>query len=106
MKSKTIKGFKGFDKNLKCRDKQYKLGESYEEKEAEICESGMHFCENPLDVFNYYPPIDDNKYAVVEGSGKISKNDDGESSKVSSTNLKIGIELNLKSIIEASVNFI
>ena len=24
---KKIKGYKGFDKDLKCRDKQYKIGE-------------------------------------------------------------------------------
>lgn len=26
-----IKGFKGFDKNLKCRDKQYKVDGKFEE---------------------------------------------------------------------------
>lgn len=28
---KTITGFKGFDKNLKCRDKQYKINTTFEE---------------------------------------------------------------------------
>ena len=32
----------------------------FEEKEANICENGMHFCPNPLDVLDYYPLIGDN----------------------------------------------
>lgn len=52
MKNK-IKGFKGFDKDFKCRDKQYKENEIFEEKVTlKICNQGIHFCEKPLDVFN------------------------------------------------------
>ena len=40
----TIKGYKGFDKNMKCRDFQFEVGKEYEEKTAKICESGFHFC--------------------------------------------------------------
>ena len=49
-----MKGFKGFNKDLKCRGFQYEVGKSYEEEEAKICNRGFHFCENPHDVFNYY----------------------------------------------------
>ncbi|WP_432683669.1 MULTISPECIES: DUF7666 domain-containing protein [unclassified Bacteroides] len=38
-----MKGYKGFDKNLQCRDLQYKVGETFEEKEAKLCSKGLHF---------------------------------------------------------------
>ena len=50
----TVRGFKGFTKDFKCRDKQYALGQTYEEAEASLCNHGLHFCEYPLDCFRYY----------------------------------------------------
>ena len=51
----NVKGFKGFNKDLKCRDFQYEIGKDFEhEGRVEVCDRGFHFCENPLDVFNYY----------------------------------------------------
>ena len=44
-----MKCYKGFDKDLKCRDFQYEIGKEYEEERAEICDTGFHACENPLD---------------------------------------------------------
>ena len=58
-------GYKGFDKDFKCRDMQYEVGKTYIEKEAKLCKKGLHFCENPLDVFTYYSP-NDGKFAEIE----------------------------------------
>lgn len=100
----SIKTYKGFDKNLKCRGFQYEVGKEYEEKEAKACEKGFHACENPFNVFNYYPPCDGNRYCEVEQSGELSRHDDD--SKVASTKIKIGVELGLKGLIQAGVSFI
>ena len=100
----AIKGFKGFNKDLQCRDKQYEIGAKYEEKRASICEAGMHFCENALDVFGYYPPGADNRYTEVEGDGKTERHTDD--SKVCCSNLKIGAEINMRGMIEAGIKFI
>ena len=99
-----MKTYKGFDKDLKCKGFQYEIGKEYEEKEAKACEKGFHACENPLEVFSYYPPCGGNRYCEVEQSGELSKQGDG--SKVASTKIKIGVELGLKGLIQAGVSFI
>jgi len=60
-----ITGYKGFDKDFRCRGKQYEVGQTYEEPKAELCRTGLHFCEHPLDVFGYYPPAG-NRFAEIE----------------------------------------
>ena len=107
----VITGFKGFDKDFKCRGMQYKVGETAEidnDKEIEPCKNGLHFCENPLDIFGYYPPVDDNgnptKFAEVEGSGISVKHN--EDSKVASSKLFIKAEISLHSLINFGAKFI
>ena len=101
---KTILGFKGFDKNLKCRNFQYEVGKTYEhEGKVECCKQGFHFCENPFDVFGYYSPSE-SRYCAVEGSGKVDQDEDD--SKVAVSKLHISAEIGLKGIIEAGVKFI
>lgn len=103
-KDKTIHGFKGFDKDLKCRGFQYEIGKDYEkEVEVKCCERGFHFCENPFDVFRYYSPSD-SRYCEVEGDGNADKaNDD---SKVATSNIHISAEIGLNGLIKAGVKFI
>ena len=98
----AIRGYKGFDSNLKCRDFQYEVGKEYEEKEAIACEKGFHFCENPLDVFRYYSPAK-SRFAEVEGGGTTDKHNDD--SKVACTKIKISTEIGLKGLIEAGMKF-
>ena len=99
---KIIKTYKGFDKNLCCRDMQYKIGKSYEESNAEVCNKGFHACERPLDVFKYYPPST-NRYCMTEQSGEISKASDD--TKVSSTKIKIGAEIGIPGLVKAQIEW-
>ena len=103
-KDKTIRGFKGFDKDLKCRGFQYEIGKDYEQEgEVKCCERGFHFCENPFDVFRYYSPSD-SRYCEVEGDGNADKaNDD---SKVATSHIHISAEIGLNGLIKAGVKFI
>ena len=98
-----MKCFKGFDKNLRCRDFQYEIGKEYEEKTASLCHKGFHACEHPLDVLGYYPPIEGNRYCEVE----IDNNDERHSSdtKVCGTKIKIGAEIGLKGLIKAAFEY-
>lgn len=104
MKDNKIIGFKGFDKDLKCKDFQYEVGKTFEcEGNISCCKNGFHFCENPLDVFTYYSPSN-SRYCSVEGEGDISV--DGCDSKVAVSKLHVLKEIGLKDIINAGINFI
>ena len=98
------KGYKGFDKDLKCWDFQYEVGREYEhDGDLGVCKRGFHFCENPFDVFNYYSPAD-SRFCEVESSGDEQRNDDD--SKVATSKIKVVAEIGLKGLIEAGVRFI
>ena len=98
-----INGYKGFTRDLKCREFQYQVGGEYEEPQAKACDKGFHFCENPLDVFSYYSPAD-SRYCEVEGDGETDR--DNSDSKVACTKIRIGAEIKLPGIISAGVKFI
>jgi hypothetical protein len=101
-----MKGFKGFDKDLKCQGFQYEIGKEYEHKgTVRCCYSGFHFCENPLDVLSYYGLGKGNRYCEVEGSGEESRAGDGDS-KVATSKIRIGPEIGLKGIIQGAVRFV
>lgn len=97
-----MKTYKGFDKDLKCRDFQYEIGKKYEEKEAKACEKGFHACANPLNVLQYYPPCHENRYCEVEQDGEFSDNRDD--SKIASTKIEINKEIGLTELIQAAID--
>ena len=100
-----MKGYKAFSKGLVCRGKQYAENTIFEEAEAKICKSGMHFCKDPLDTLDYYPLIDDNgdltEFAEVEALDEVLT-DDGE--KYCTKKLKVHAKLDLLSFARASVD--
>ena len=96
-----IKSYKGFNKDMTCKDKQYEVGKDYEEDKAVACECGMHACEYPLDCFKYYPPSN-SVYCEVEQSGDISRHDD---SKIASTKMHIGAQLSIAGIVNAAIKY-
>ena len=90
-----------------CKDKQYQENTVFEEPEAKICEKGMHFCENPFDVLDYYglilPDGTPNEFTEVEALDE-PKTDDKK--KFCSRKLKIGVKLGLSGFIRACVDFV
>jgi len=100
---KNITGYKGFDINFRCLDFQFEENKIFETDNAKICQSGFHFCENPFDVFCYYPPAD-SRYANIKSLADCKGEEGG--SKKCTTKIKIGAEINLHSFIQAGVKFI
>ena len=102
-KDMEIKAFKGFDKDLKCRDFQYKVGETYTHSgDVKACNSGFHACEYPLDIFGYYPPT--SRFCEVTLAGDIST--DSDDSKIASAKITIDAEISLPTIISKSIEWI
>jgi len=105
--TETIHGYKGFDKDLKCRGFQYETGKEYSTDKAVACKTGFHYCENPMDVLGFYAPCDDtgtpNRFCEVEGSGDFDKS---KSDKLCCTHLKVKAEIGLNGLIKAGVQFI
>ena len=98
--------YKAFNSDFTCKGKQYEENTTYEENGNEICEAGvMHYCENPFDVLDYYPLVNENgeisEFAEVEPLGEVFK----QENKSATNKLHIKAKLGLKGFIKACVDF-
>ena len=102
-----MKGYKGFNPGLVCKDKQYQENTVFEEPEAKICKKGMHFCKNPFDVLDYYDLVRDdgnfNDFAEVEALDDCKTDGDR---KFCTKKLKIGVKLSFAGFVKACVDFV
>jgi hypothetical protein len=100
----TVIAVKGFDENLRCREFQFEVGKTYEHAgKIEICASGFHACEHPLDVLRYYPSAT-SRFAVVTQSGSLARHTDD--TKVASAKITIEAEIQLPQLIERAVKWV
>ena len=104
MSENLITSYKAFDKNMKCRGFQYEVGKEYEmDGEIKCCNRGFHACKSPIEVWDYYDMLN-SRFAEVEQSGKIDKEE--KSTKVCSSHIKIKAELKLADIINVGVEWL
>ena len=101
-----MKGYKGFGPGLICRGKQYAEDTVFEESNASICYSGMHFCENPFDVLYYYGFVNDNAeindFAEVEALDDVHTDDNV---KFCTRKLRVGARIGISGLVKAFVDF-
>ena len=98
-----IKAYKGFDKDLKCKGRQYTEGvEDHVSDVAKLCEEGVHACERPLDVFEYYAPAD-SVYHEVELAGVLDEHK--EDSKICGTDIKVKGKLDIAGLVKAQIEY-
>ncbi|EBQ4363605.1 hypothetical protein BGD52_23040 [Salmonella enterica] len=103
--TKEIVTFKGFNKDLKCRDFQFEIGKTFHhEGKVEACGSGFHACECPFDVFSYYPPAE-SRYAETISFG-ITDSEEGGDTKIASSSITIKDELTLPQFIQRGIEWI
>ncbi|MBQ9417079.1 MAG: hypothetical protein IJU19_00665 [Bacteroidales bacterium] len=105
-KKTTIKAYKGFDKDLKCRDFQYEIGKTYtmDENEVSICNKGFHAIdadECPLSIFSYYPPAS-SRYCEVEIGGRTDKSEE----KIVGSEISVGAEIGIPVIVKAHTDWV
>ena len=104
MSKNVIISYKAFDKNMQCRNFQYEVGKEYEmDGDIKCCNRGFHACKSPMEVWDYYDMLN-SRYAEVEQSGKIEKEEN--STKVCSSHIKIKAELKLADIINIGVEWL
>ena len=97
-----MKAFKGFNKDLTCRGFQYEEGKVFETDKADLCSSGFHACERPLDVFGYYAP-GESVYHEVELDDVSSQREND--SKVCAKKIKVGAKLSIGELVKAQIEF-
>ncbi|EAT4418234.1 hypothetical protein EVL83_11735 [Salmonella enterica] len=103
--TKEIMTFKGFNKNLKCRDFQFEIGKTFHhDGKVEACGSGFHACECPFDVFSYYPPSE-SRYAEAISFG-VTDREEGGDTKIASASITIKAELTLPQFIQRGIEWI
>ena len=100
-----MKAYKGFDKNMQCCGFQYAEGQTYEEEDARLCESGFHACTMPLDVLGYYAPARGSIYREVELEGGLQRRPRGDS-KVCARKIRIGAELGIAGLVKAQIEWV
>ena len=100
-----MKMYKGFDKDLKCRDFQYEIGKTYEEPTAELCEKGFHACLYPLDVFGHYAPGNMSRYCEVD-LDDVSDKKSNEDSKRCGKKIAVKAEIGIAGLVKAAVDFV
>ena len=77
-----MKGYKGTNKDMRCRGMQYEIGKTFHaDGKIEVCDNGLHFCIRLTDVFDYYENGNGNRFFEVEADGIIDS--DGKKSAAS-----------------------
>lgn len=98
--------YKGYEKGLVCRGKQYREDMVFEEPIAEVGHCGMHYCQNPFDTLDHCDLITADgsftEFTTVEPLGRISTRN---GRKFCTTKLRIMEKLDFSEFVEACIQF-
>ena len=101
-----MKVYKATDKDMKCRGLQYEIGKTVEaEGELKLCENGLHACEAPLELFDYYSPADGSRYFEAEAEDVSDERSDNES-KIVARKLTLGAEIGIPGLVKAHIEYV
>ena len=99
-----MKVYKGTDKNMRCKGLQYEIGKAVTiDGGVKLCERGLHACEMPLDVLNYYPPAT-SRYFEAELEGVTAEKRDD--TKRVGNRLELKAELSIASLVKAQIEYV
>ena len=98
-----MKVYMGTDKNMRCKGLQYEIGKAVTvDGDVKLCERGLHACEMPLDVLNYYPPATSRYFEAELDSVTDEKLDD---TKRVGNRLELKAELSIASLLKAQIEY-
>ena len=99
-----MKVYKGTDKNMRCKGLQYEIGKAVTvDGDTKLCERGLHACEMPLDVLNYYPPVT-SRYFESELEGVTDEKQDD--TKRVGNRLTLKAELSIAGPVKAQIEYV
>ena len=96
--------YKGTDKDMRCKGLQYEIGKAVTvDGDVKLCERGLHACEMPLDVLNYYPPAT-SRYFESELEG-VTDEKQGDTKRVGNR-LTLKAELSIAGLVKAQIEYV
>ena len=99
-----MKVYKGTDKNMRCKGLQYEIGKAVTvDGDVKLCERGLHACEMPLDVLNYYPPAT-SRYFEAELDGVTAEKLDD--TKRVGNRLTLKAELSIAGLVKEQIEYV
>ena len=91
---------------MKCRGLQYEIGKTIEaDGELSLCENGLHACEAPLELFDYYSPADGSRYFEADAED-VSPERNDNSSKIVAKKLTLGAEIGIPWLVKAHIEYV
>ena len=98
-----VKAYKGFNADWTCRGFQFEVGKTYtHDGGVQLCSSGFHACEYPLDIFGYYPPT--GQMAEVTLTGVTSPEKTGDSKRAGKS-ITIKAALTIPLLVAAAIEY-
>ena len=93
----NVKGYKVFNPDWTCNNKQYTCPGTFEEDvNPSVCNVGMHFCKRAADCFRYYDFNPNNHVAEVIAHGTVAEGED----KCATNKLEIVREIPWAEVLE------
>ena len=100
-----MKVYKGTDKDMKCREFQYKLGEAAVfDGEPHLCMAGLHACEQPIDVLNYYAPSE-SRYFEADAE-EVTDEREANDSKIVAKKMTLKAEIGVPGLVKAQIEYV
>ncbi len=109
--AEPLVAYKGFNRDLTCNPNgkpfKYEIGKTYDNGGGPVVRCGdgaFHWVEMPLDTFTYYGPAT-GRYAIVEPSGEIARDPDGDTKGASSI-LSIKVDISIGDLTRRAVAWV
>lgn len=103
MKEVPFKAYKGFDRNLKCKDQQFVVGETVSKPDKDnprLCSTdGFHYCDKLENVYEHYSRSGGNRFCEIEVLGKFTE----DGTKGITTSLKVLREIPRSEILKKQI---